>query len=191
MRGGLAWPSRRAPRTWRRGRCTGKTVSWSSPKSPSKVSQAVTRTRPSAGRTRPEPQAFNASTWKEVADGLGPGLFDFSHTAGVFEVDLLGPVVVEATIKVGRYTVVVFTSSNGLGELNGNHARRVLEVEGDGANVRVDGVAVRDGWHAVSDFADGGGCIRVRGAGAALTLDGGAVTSGCECTGDYGVRAYT
>jgi hypothetical protein len=139
----------------------------------------------------PELQAFNASTWQEVADGLGPDLFDFSHSAGVFEVDLLGPIVVEATIKVGRSTVVVFKSSNGLGELNGNHARRVLEVVGYGASVRVDGVAVRDGWHEPSNDEDSGGCIHVgemAGEGATLTLAGGTVVSGCKSTGFHGVR---
>ena len=132
---------------------------------------------------------FTAADFTELADGLGPDLFNFGGNAGRFEVDLLGRILVEATLKVGPFTTLVLKSTNGRGELNGDGARRVLEVEGKNASARLDGVAVKDGRHEPSGYSDQGGCIRVSGAGATLTLDGGAVVSGCESVGaDGGVR---
>ena len=132
---------------------------------------------------------FTAADFTELADGLGPDLFNFGGNAGRFEVDLLGRIIVEATLKVGPFTTLVLKSTTGRGELNGDGARRVLEVEGGGASARLDGVAVKDGRHEPSGSSDKGGCIRVSGTGATLTLDGGAVVSGCESVGaENGVR---
>ena len=132
---------------------------------------------------------FAAVDWQEVEDGLGPDLFDFGVSAGSFEVDLLKPILVQATLKVGAGTTLLLKSTTGRGELNGGGARRVLEVEGNGASARLDGVAVKDGRHEPSSTTDRSGCIRVSGTGATLTLDGGAIVSGCESVGaDDGVR---
>ena len=68
---------------------------------------------------------FAAVNWKELADGLGPELFDYSPRAGRFEVDVLGVIAMEATLKVGVDTMLVFKSTNGQGELNGGGTRRV------------------------------------------------------------------
>ena len=126
---------------------------------------------------------FTAANFQELYDGLGTGLFSGSAYAGHFEVNLLGPIYVQATLWVGPHTKVVFKSSNGRCELSGGSAWRVLLVMGDGASVALDGVVVRDGRHSGR-----GGCIVVDGSGATRTLDGGAVVSGCEAVGDDGVR---
>ena len=115
-----------------------------------------------------------AGTYGEITSALGVAFFRGES----IEVDLTGSITLSAPLEISNGAVVTFKSSNGMGELDGGGAGRVMEVEGVGTRVVVDGVTVRDGNAGTCAYYCHGGCMHVDN-GAKLELDG-AKVFGCS-----------